>query len=77
MVTFLLKFGCRIPTDPTLKNKWLNIIRESRGEDIWQPVASTVICSDHFRSKDLYLANNQGRRRLKKGSIPCKVRVFF
>ncbi|CAG4965068.1 unnamed protein product [Parnassius apollo] len=62
----------RIPKDPILRSKWIEIIRESRGEDLWQPSKTAVICSDHFRAKDLYFANNQSRQRLKKEAIPCK-----
>ncbi|CAG9136031.1 unnamed protein product [Plutella xylostella] len=66
-------FVRRIPNDPIIRSKWVEIIRKSRGEDYWKPAKSTVICSDHFHHKDLYYTKNQtGLRRLKKGVLPSK-----
>ncbi|CAH0407115.1 unnamed protein product [Chilo suppressalis] len=62
----------RLPTDPVMKSKWVDIIRSSRGEDFWKPAKSTVICSDHFSTKDMYFVHNQERRRLKKVAVPRK-----
>ncbi|XP_026497401.2 THAP domain-containing protein 5-like [Vanessa tameamea] len=62
----------RVPNDPILKSRWIEIIKKSRGEDNWQPAKTTVVCSEHFRSRDLYFVNNEGRRRLKKEAVPCK-----
>ncbi|CAG5050444.1 unnamed protein product [Parnassius apollo] len=62
----------RISKDPILRSRWIEIIRKSRREHLWQPPKTAVICSDHFRAKDLYFANNQSRQRLKKEAIPCK-----
>ncbi|RVE43509.1 hypothetical protein evm_011843 [Chilo suppressalis] len=38
----------RLPHDPNMKSRWVNVIRRSRGEDFWQPAKTTVICSDRF-----------------------------
>ncbi|XP_046972227.1 uncharacterized protein LOC124538979 [Vanessa cardui] len=62
----------RVPNDPILKGRWIEIIKKSRGEDNWIPAKTTVVCSEHFRSEDLYFVNNQGRRRLKREAVPCK-----
>ncbi|CAK1590726.1 unnamed protein product [Parnassius mnemosyne] len=62
----------RIPTDSIIRSRWVDIIRKSREEEFWKPSKTTVICSEHFREKDLYFANNQGRRRLKKEAVPRK-----
>ncbi|CAG4930529.1 unnamed protein product [Parnassius apollo] len=62
----------RIPIDPIIRSRWVDIMRKSRGEEFWKPSKTTVICSEHFREKDLYFANNQGRRRLKKEAVPKK-----
>lgn len=62
-----------IPSDPVMHNRWVQIIRKSRRDDCWNPSKSTVICSDHFRAKDLYFSKNQKRRRLKHDAVPSKV----
>ncbi|XP_048480627.1 THAP domain-containing protein 5-like [Plutella xylostella] len=66
-----------IPTDPVIKSKWIDIIRKSRGEDYWKPTKNTVVCSDHFHNKDIYIKNQTGPRRLKKGVVPCKALFLF
>ncbi|XP_050667963.1 uncharacterized protein LOC126967516 isoform X1 [Leptidea sinapis] len=62
----------RLPNKPSLRERWVDIIRQSRGEDHWNPARYSLICSDHFRAKDLYFTSNQSRQRLKRQAIPCK-----
>ncbi|VVC97874.1 unnamed protein product [Leptidea sinapis] len=62
----------RLPNKPSLRERWVEIIRQSRGEDHWNPARHSLICSDHFRAKDLYFTSNQSRQRLKRQAIPCK-----
>ncbi|XP_050667965.1 THAP domain-containing protein 5-like isoform X3 [Leptidea sinapis] len=62
----------RLPNKPSLRERWVEIIRQSRGEDNWNPARHSLICSDHFRAKDLYFTSNQSRQRLKRQAIPCK-----
>uniref|UniRef100_A0A2A4K678 THAP-type domain-containing protein n=1 Tax=Heliothis virescens TaxID=7102 RepID=A0A2A4K678_HELVI len=62
----------QIPTDPVIKNLWIDRIRKSREDATWKPTKTTVVCSDHFRSKDMHTTDSMGRRRLKKEAVPSK-----
>ncbi|KAJ0180308.1 hypothetical protein K1T71_003712 [Dendrolimus kikuchii] len=66
----------RIPTDPIVRSRWVDIIRKSHGEAFWTPTKTTVVCSDHFHLKYLYFVGNQKRRRLKKEAVPSKAIIL-
>ncbi|KAG6462543.1 hypothetical protein O3G_MSEX013329 [Manduca sexta] len=67
----------RIPSDPIMRSRWTQIIRRSRCEELWKPSKYSLVCSDHFNKNEMYFVNNEGRRRLKKTAVPCKVRFLF
>ncbi|XP_047034146.1 uncharacterized protein LOC124640421 [Helicoverpa zea] len=62
----------RIPNDPIIKHRWIDRIRKSREDETWTPRKSAVVCSDHFRSKDMGTVDKKGRRRLSKEAVPSK-----
>ncbi|KAF9407787.1 hypothetical protein HW555_012308 [Spodoptera exigua] len=62
----------QIPSNPIIRNQWIDRIRKSRGEATWKPTKTTVVCSDHFRSKDIHSVDKTGRRRLTKEAVPRK-----
>ncbi|CAD0199569.1 unnamed protein product [Chrysodeixis includens] len=62
----------QIPTNPIIRHQWIDRIRKSRGEATWKPSKTTVVCSAHFRSKDILSVDKAGRRRLSKEAVPSK-----
>ncbi|CAK1596663.1 unnamed protein product, partial [Parnassius mnemosyne] len=50
----------------------INIIRESRNENDWLPSKSSVICSDHFDTEDLY-TTKEGRLKVTTYAVPKKL----
>lgn len=73
MVINITSYFFRIPNNPIIRNRWIDRIQKSRGDAMWKPTKTTVVCSDHFRSKDMYTVNKTGRRRLTKEAVPSKV----
>ncbi|CAG4958276.1 unnamed protein product [Colias eurytheme] len=65
----------RFPSaNETWKNDWIQIIRESRKDNSWNPSKSSVICSIHFEDKDLYTTKG-GLCRVHLYGVPKK--IFF
>ncbi|RVE46105.1 hypothetical protein evm_009269 [Chilo suppressalis] len=55
--------------DQNLKEKWIEVMRKSRNEPLWQPTSRSVVCSTHFQSDDLY-NTTKGLRRVKQNAYP-------
>ncbi|CAG5057833.1 unnamed protein product [Parnassius apollo] len=55
------------PTDIEIKSKWVAAIRVCRNEPQWTPSKSSVVCSDHFVSDDLYITQHGFRRVIRTG----------
>ncbi|CAK1588861.1 unnamed protein product [Parnassius mnemosyne] len=55
------------PTDIEIKSKWVAAIRVCRNEPQWTPSKSSVVCSDHFVSDDLYITQRGFRRVIRTG----------
>ncbi|KAM3959752.1 uncharacterized protein ACR2FA_006171 [Aphomia sociella] len=53
------------------KNDWVQIIRECRNENNWNPSKSSVICSIHFEENDLY-TTKRGLLRVVAYTVPKK-----
>lgn len=73
MLIKITSYFFRILNNPPIRNRWIERIRKSRGDATWKPTKTTVVCSDHFHSKDMYTVNKTGRRRLAKEAVPSKV----
>ncbi|CAK1545166.1 unnamed protein product [Leptosia nina] len=58
----------RFPRNPTQCAKWASIVSHQRNES-YKPNRSSVVCSEHFASKDLYITD-KGIKRILKTAIP-------
>ncbi|XP_048483627.1 uncharacterized protein LOC105398103 isoform X3 [Plutella xylostella] len=53
------------------RKTWIDIIRDVRGDNNWNPSKSSVICSIHFDANDLY-ATKEGSLRVVTYAVPKK-----
>ncbi|XP_045541364.1 zinc finger protein 271 isoform X1 [Papilio machaon] len=56
------------PKEPSLRTKWL----EALGKMDWEPKCRSTVCSEHFRTEDLY-KTKFGLRKIKNGAVPVLV----
>ncbi|XP_050354934.1 THAP domain-containing protein 1-like [Nymphalis io] len=62
----------RFPRDPIRCGEWTSIVSQQRREDYFKPNKSSVICSEHFLDKDMYVTP-KGIKRLLKTAVPSVV----
>ncbi|XP_076864345.1 uncharacterized protein LOC143516556 [Brachyhypopomus gauderio] len=60
------------PKDKHLRSKWIAAIRREENVTFTVLRGSTYVCSQHFRSEELYVKEGGSRSRLKKGSVPSR-----
>ncbi|CAG4990848.1 unnamed protein product [Parnassius apollo] len=57
------------PLNELRRIRWVDIVRQQRKEESWQPNSSSKICSNHFKDEDKYTSCN-GFILLKKSAFP-------
>ncbi|XP_050671801.1 uncharacterized protein LOC126970119 [Leptidea sinapis] len=62
----------RFPCNPIQCGQWTSIVSKQRCEDFYKPNKSSVVCSEYFLDKDIYVTA-KGRRRLLKTAVPTVV----
>lgn len=61
----------RFPIDPELHQKWVVMVgRRQTSGSLWQPGATSCLCSKHFDDSDFEF--KFGQRKLKSGTVPTK-----
>ncbi|XP_045499186.1 THAP domain-containing protein 1-like [Colias croceus] len=59
----------RFPRDPIKCAEWTTIVGQQRCEENFKPNSSSVVCSEHFLDKDMYVTS-QGIKRIRKTAVP-------
>ncbi|KAK6174190.1 hypothetical protein SNE40_017511 [Patella caerulea] len=85
MVKFCCAVGCsnqhrtgsgltfhRFPLDETMCLKWCKAVNrlDPTTNKLWKPSKFNFLCSDHFKSDDLYMSKHGTMRLIKKGVVP-------
>ncbi|KAJ0176710.1 hypothetical protein K1T71_007889 [Dendrolimus kikuchii] len=62
----------RLPADPIVADYWIKVIRESQDDHHWNPNKRSLVRSNHFEEKEIYISK-KGYRKIKKGAVPNNV----